>query len=129
MIFLTIEGLKFATLSWRRSLSYRNQSIDLHRKSMDWFLYDRELRHERVTNFNPYLSKNIILFTLLFSGTHAVNHLALFLAESKQILYLAGVVKTIHPVSANTRSWYNANISLIWSCDVGRLQRWCDVSK
>ena len=31
------------TLSWRRSLSYRNQS-----KSVDWFLYDRNLRHERV---------------------------------------------------------------------------------
>ena len=30
------------------SLSYRNQSIDLRSKSMDWFLYDRDLRHERV---------------------------------------------------------------------------------
>ena len=29
-------------------LSYRNQSIDLLRKSMDWFLYDNDLRHERV---------------------------------------------------------------------------------
>ena len=36
------------TLSWRRSLSYRNQSIDLLCKSMDWFLYDNDLRHERV---------------------------------------------------------------------------------
>ena len=26
------------------SLSYRNQSIDLFCKSMDWFLYDRDLR-------------------------------------------------------------------------------------
>ena len=30
------------TLSWQRSLSYRNQSIDLPCKSMDWFLYDRD---------------------------------------------------------------------------------------
>ena len=29
-------------LSWRRSLSYRNQSIDLQSK---WFLYDTDLRH------------------------------------------------------------------------------------
>ena len=29
-------------------LSYRNQSIDLLFKSIDWFLYDRNLRHERV---------------------------------------------------------------------------------
>ena len=36
------------TLSWRRSLSYRNQSIRLQCKSMDWFLYDRVVRHERV---------------------------------------------------------------------------------
>ena len=27
------------TLSWRRQLSYRNQSIDLLCKSVDWFLY------------------------------------------------------------------------------------------
>ena len=27
-------------LLWRRPLSYRDQSIDLLRKSMDWFLYD-----------------------------------------------------------------------------------------
>ena len=36
------------TLSWWRSLSYRNQSIDLLCKSMNWFLYDRDLRLERV---------------------------------------------------------------------------------
>ena len=36
------------TLSWRRPLSYRNQSIDLQSKSMSWFLYDNVLRHERV---------------------------------------------------------------------------------
>ena len=36
------------TLSWRRPLSYTNQSIDLLRKSMDWFLYDNGLRLERV---------------------------------------------------------------------------------
>ena len=30
------------------SPSYRNQSIDLLCKSMDWFLYDRDVSHERV---------------------------------------------------------------------------------
>ena len=38
----------YLTLSWRSSLSYRNQSSDLQSKSMDWFPYDRYLRHERV---------------------------------------------------------------------------------
>ena len=33
------------TLSWRRPLSYRNQS--------DRFLYDNDLRHERVNAFSP----------------------------------------------------------------------------
>ena len=37
----------YQTLSWRRSLSYRNQPIDLLCKSMYWFLYDREMGHER----------------------------------------------------------------------------------
>ena len=36
------------TLSLRRSLSQKNQSTDLLSKSIDWFLYDRDLRHERV---------------------------------------------------------------------------------
>ena len=36
------------TLSGRRPLSYRNQSINLQSKSMKWFLYDDDLRHERV---------------------------------------------------------------------------------
>ena len=27
--------------------SYRNQSIDLQSTLIDWFLYDRELHHER----------------------------------------------------------------------------------
>ena len=29
-------------------LSYKNQSIDLQSKIMDWFLYDRKLHNERV---------------------------------------------------------------------------------
>ena len=44
-----LKNLLFSslTLSWRGPLSYRNQSIDLQSKSMDWFLYDRKLHHER----------------------------------------------------------------------------------
>ena len=41
----------YLTLSWRRPLPYRTQSIDLRSKSMDWFLYDNGLRHERVEVF------------------------------------------------------------------------------
>ena len=36
------------TLLCRKPLSYKNQSIDLESKSIDWFLYDTNLSHERV---------------------------------------------------------------------------------
>ena len=41
------------TLSLRKSLSYRHQSIDLLCKSMDRFLYDRDLRHGFGDTINP----------------------------------------------------------------------------
>ena len=46
------------TLSWRRPLVYRNQSIDLLCISMDWFLYDNGLRHERVKSKFVYSNAN-----------------------------------------------------------------------
>ena len=38
----------FLSLSWQWSLLYRNQSTALQSKWMDRFLYDRDLRRERV---------------------------------------------------------------------------------
>ena len=49
------------SLSWRRPLSYRKKSIDLRSKSMNWFLYDIGLRHERV-NDDYYDSSFLLLF-------------------------------------------------------------------
>ena len=51
---------KSITLSWRRPLSYRNQSIDFGSKSVDWFLYDSGLRHERVKEIGKELFKRIV---------------------------------------------------------------------
>ena len=45
---ILVVPLACLTLSWRRPLLCRNQSIDLLCKSMDWFLYDNGPRHERV---------------------------------------------------------------------------------
>ena len=39
-ISLTLKSVIQLTLSWRKTLSYRNQ----------WFLYDNGLRHERVNH-------------------------------------------------------------------------------
>ena len=44
LLFVSFGLLLFSTFSWRRSLSYRNQSFDFQNKSMDWFLFDRNLR-------------------------------------------------------------------------------------
>ena len=40
----------FLAFSWRRSLSCTNQSNNLLCKSMEWFLYDKDLRHESVNS-------------------------------------------------------------------------------
>ena len=45
---------KKLTISRWRSPSYRNQSIDMRSKSMEWFLYDRDRRHERVKGMNYF---------------------------------------------------------------------------
>ena len=37
-----------SSLSWQWLPSYRNQSIDLLCKSMDWFICDRDFHHQRV---------------------------------------------------------------------------------
>ena len=45
----TVMVSALLTLSCQSSLSHRNQSTDLLCKSMDWFLYDTDFPHERVT--------------------------------------------------------------------------------
>ena len=55
------------TPSWRRPLSYRNHSIDLKSISMDWFLYDNGLRHERVKS-TLLLNRRFLLILL---STHS----------------------------------------------------------
>ena len=48
---------KSLTLLRQRFLSYRNYCIDLLYKSMDWILYDKDLRHERVEVFRATLQR------------------------------------------------------------------------
>ena len=51
------------TFWWRGSLSYKNQSVDLICKSMEWFLHDRDLGHKRVKRVStqsPVLNKVIL---------------------------------------------------------------------
>ena len=61
---LAVSDATWLTLSWRRSLSYRNQSIELHFKSMDCFLYDRHLRYERVKRIEVINESCPLLYSL-----------------------------------------------------------------
>ena len=58
--------MKKLTLSWRKFLSYRNQSIDLQSKSMDWFLYGRNLRHEKVNYIELYWTVEMRIVSNLY---------------------------------------------------------------
>ena len=71
--------MKHLTPSWRRSLSYRNQFIDLHiSKSMDWFLHDKDFRHERVkTEISAKIVNGFQPFTFLYSILHPQAKLCL----------------------------------------------------
>ena len=53
--------MRWLALSYWRLLSYRNQSMDLQSESMDWFLYDRNLRNERI---NPFVLNVTFLYLL-----------------------------------------------------------------
>ena len=46
-------------------LSYRNQSIDLLCKSTDWFLYDQDLRHERVKPLSIFVKSFMYAFCVI----------------------------------------------------------------
>ena len=49
------------TLSWRSSQPDKNRSFDLLCKSMNWFLYDRDLRNERVNQVITALKFDLII--------------------------------------------------------------------
>ena len=67
-----------------RLLSYRNQSTDLLRKSMDWFLYENGLRHERVN----YLRLKIILTGISFTReTFLGSHFSKFFNVSSIVVH------------------------------------------
>ena len=54
------------------------QSIDLLRKSMDWFLYDNGLRHERVKMFRPDWSPKSVMVSVSDEQASAVmSHIPL----------------------------------------------------
>ena len=69
-------------LSWLMPLSYRNQSIDLQSKSMDWFLYDNGLRHERANEtVEKMYAKTMCAIFMYFCSFCSENDLDIVTAE------------------------------------------------
>ena len=98
---LPIEPLQSLTLSWRRSLSYRNQSNDLLCKSMDWFLYDNGPRHERV-------KEHLVAFSLtLFAYTSKLS------LQSKINFFITNVCHFIHHARRKTTIIYKRGVQKI----------------
>ena len=73
------------TLWWRRSLSYRSQSIDLQSKSMDCFLYDRDLFHE-ILNGKLHLFCTVLLVILTIINNYIWKKILKF-ASKKNFLW------------------------------------------
>ena len=85
---LGIYGSQYVllTLSWRRPLSYRNQSIDLLCKSKYWFLYDNGPRHERVKRIYIYGTHHSFIAV---ESRHAEN-VSTKSSKSQVLIYWAG---------------------------------------
>ena len=96
-------------LSWRRSLSYKNQSIDLQSKSKDWFLYDRDVRHEKV---KECLDRRL---KLTKSGAPA------WLLPTETVVQWCSVKEMFLEISQNLASDYNFikkdTLAQVFSCE------------
>ena len=80
-----------STFSWRMSLSYRNQSIDLYSKSTDWFLYGTSVMREvkRSHKFSMFqVSKN------LTSWKHQTSNLGKDFFDVIYIIFIPIVLKS-----------------------------------
>ena len=67
-----LTGTRSWTLPCRRSLSYRNLSIDLQNKSMDSLLYDRDLCHERINVLINIEQERFFNFLVLHYVPHPI---------------------------------------------------------
>ena len=66
------------TFSWRRFLSYKNHSIDLRSKSKNWFLYDKDLRHEIIKLLKSSNDKNGFVLHM-YTQAYIIFHQSVFL--------------------------------------------------
>ena len=131
------------TVPWRRSLSYRNQASDRQSKSINWFLYDRDLRHQRVNGvsinqivqFSISLEciKKLLYISISDTANSFLEATVKYFKLVKLIWYFCMKFLTkfrmkdtsdtmcrfiINPLSANPRKW-----SSVWPfCGFGTLR-------
>ena len=134
---LMVQGL---TLSWRRSKSYRNQSIDFQSKPIDWFLYDRDLRHERV-DVKLALREKLRRFlgriwehrkisymwkvVILKRRSHNKNHKIIMRKFWKKhvLIPFCGKFQLLKVViNLSSKIWFLFVLMLIWHKNVNKLQ-------
>ena len=124
-------------LSWRRSLPYRNQSIDLQSRSMDWFLYDRDLRHEKVkdthkenapSNKTPVLTKSVNIDIWVVGTSNQVFIRGFHIERKNQkskvvtgktLFFVIGLFCTLHSICHNICFWQG---SFVWKYCVFNLK-------
>ena len=88
-VCVTILERCAVTISWWRSLSYRKQSVDLLYRSMDWFLFDRDLRHERFKRSELVVTKYCHVHSLFFCDglTQKVPTWSIFFRKTSTLFF------------------------------------------
>ena len=123
------------TLSWRRSLSYRKQSNDLLCISVDWFRYNRDLRHKRVNKYREptQLQVHLSMYDILVNARRNYWYIIHFCFESENDLFSESFThvwkkKVFSNISGNSKTveenyfldqlWMDHCIKSvrIWSC-------------
>ena len=101
------------TLLWRRPLSYKNQSTDLLRKSMDWFLYDNGLRHERVkywsSNRRFSVKKGVLTNFAKFTGKYLVSVACNFIKKNSDTGVSCGFCEIFNSTYFEEHLWKTAS--------------------
>ena len=120
----------FSTLSWRRPLAYRNQSIDLLSKSMDWFLYDNGFRHKRVKTallsvyWPIYLEQSSLVYIcpkyqILTNIPDTCRNLPSSLSGNAETLYSNASHSVLPVISITSALFPNGKTPLTSSSDIG----------
>ena len=114
------------TISRRRSLSYRNQFINLHSKSMGSLLYDMVLRHERVK-----VMPNLVIFSKFrFQRRKPPKHFMSFIKVARMQCQENPKIKTWQKLKSleARKIWLNSFLfCLIWRILASQTLQWTEI--